>query len=72
MNVTTTFTAKIAGVAVTDGVITIATGGAAGDVDSATPSALKTVTAGQAIEILGGGEGATATKAVLTIEIDTA
>lgn len=57
-----TITAKIATVAVTGGVVTIATAGsAAGDVDSATPSAANVVTAGQAIELLvtGGGAGGT-------------
>lgn len=57
-----TITAKIATVAVTGGVVTIATAGsAAGDVDSATPTAANTVTAGQAIEFLvtGGGAGGT-------------
>lgn len=53
----TTLTAKIGGVNVTNGVITIAfSGSAAGDVDSATPTAANTVTAGQAIEIACGGE----------------
>jgi hypothetical protein len=55
-----TVTAKIAGVGVTNGVVTIATAAsAAGDVDVATPSAAKTVTAGQAIEfvVTGGGAG---------------
>lgn len=55
-----TITASIGGVAVTDGVVTIATAGsAAGDVDSATPSAANSVTAGQAIKfaVAGGGSG---------------
>jgi len=53
----TTLTAEIAGVPVTGGVVTIAySGSAAGDVDQATPSAANTVTAGQAIEIVCGGE----------------
>lgn len=55
-----TITAAIATVDVTDGVVTIATAGsAAGDVDSATPSAANTVTAGQAIRltVTGGGSG---------------
>ena len=53
----TTLTAEIGGVAVTNGVVTIAySGSAAGDVDSATPTGANTVTAGQAIEIVCGGE----------------
>lgn len=45
-------TSKIGGVGITNGVITITqSGSAAGDVDSATPTALNTITAGQAIEI---------------------
>lgn len=55
-----TVTAKIGSTAVTDGVVTIATAGsAAGDIDSATPSAENVVTAGQAINltVTGGGAG---------------
>ena len=55
-----TITANIGAVAVTDGVVTIATAGsAAGDVDSATPSAANAVTAGAAINLVvaGGGSG---------------
>lgn len=55
-----TITAAIAGVDVTDGVLTIATAAsAAGDVDSCSPSAARTVTAGQAIRftVTGGGAG---------------
>lgn len=55
-----TITAKIATVAVTNGALTIATSGsAAGDVDVASPTAARTVTAGQAIElaVAGGGSG---------------
>lgn len=45
-------TAKIGGVAVTGGVVTIATAGsAAGDTDVARPTGARTVSAGQAIEI---------------------
>ena len=58
---------EIATVAVTDGGITIATASsAAGDVDSATPSALNVVTAGQAIEIITDGGSTGARKAVVT------
>lgn len=55
-----TVTASIGGTAVTNGVVTIATAGsAAGDIDSATPTAANTVTAGQAIKlaVAGGGSG---------------
>lgn len=55
-----TITPSIGGVDVTDGAITVAySGSAAGDVDSATPSAANTVTAGQAIKltVAGGGAG---------------
>jgi hypothetical protein len=55
-----TVTASIAGTPVTGGAVTIATAGsAAGDIDSASPSAANTVTAGQAIKlaVAGGGSG---------------
>lgn len=55
-----TVTAKIGSTSVTNGVVTIATAAsAAGDVDSAIPTAANTVTAGQAINLVvaGGGSG---------------
>lgn len=55
-----TITAAIGVTGVTNGVVTIATAGsAAGDVDSATPSAANVVTAGQAVNftVTGGGSG---------------
>jgi copper homeostasis protein CutC len=55
-----TVTAKIGATGITNGVVTIATAGsAAGDVDSATPTAANTVTAGQAVNfvVAGGGSG---------------
>lgn len=55
-----TITASIGGVSVTNGVVTIATAASgAGDVDSATPTAANTVTAGQALKlaVAGGGSG---------------
>lgn len=55
-----TITAKIGSTAITDGAITIATASsAAGDVDSATPSAANAVTAGAAINLVvaGGDSG---------------
>lgn len=63
-------TFELGGVAVTGGAITIAhSGSAAGTVDSATPTALNTVTAGQAIEIVADGASTDAAKAVIIIEI---
>jgi hypothetical protein len=55
-----TVTGKIASTAITDGVVTIATSGsAAGDIDSATPSAANTITAWGAMNfvVTGGGAG---------------
>ena len=55
-----TITAAIGATGITNGVVTIATSGsAAGDIDSATPTALNTVTAGQAVNftVTGGGSG---------------
>jgi hypothetical protein len=55
-----TVTAKIGSTGMTNGVVTIATAAsAAGDVDSATPTAANTVTAGQAMNfvVAGGGSG---------------
>ena len=68
----TTLTAKIGGVSVTNGAMTFATSGsAAGDVQTATPSAANTVTAGQAIEFSSDGASSTAgTHVELTILLD--
>lgn len=55
-----TVTGKIGSTAITNGAVTITqSGSAAGDVDSATPTAANTVTAGQAINfvVAGGGSG---------------
>jgi hypothetical protein len=57
-----TITAAIGVTGVTNGVVTIATASsAAGDIDSATPSAANVVTAGQAVNftVTGGGAGGT-------------
>lgn len=64
-----TLTAKIAGVAVTNGVVTITQSGSAiGDVDVATPSAANTATAGQFVEVLVGGTNTdTDAQAVVTV-----
>ncbi|MCK5606461.1 hypothetical protein KAR91_31455 [Candidatus Pacearchaeota archaeon] len=64
---------EIATVAVTDGGITIANAGsAAGDIDTSAPTAARTVTAGQAIEIITDGGSTDASLAVVTIEITPA
>ena len=63
-------TFKISTVLVTGGAITIAyDGSAAGDVDTCSPTAARTVTAGQAIEILTDGGSTGARKANVLIEI---
>lgn len=67
-----TITAKIGATGVTNGVVTIATAAsAAGDVDSATPTAANTVTAGQAVNftVTGGGAGG-APRIHLAMEIE--
>jgi len=64
-------TLKIGGTAVTGGAITIATvSSAAGDVDSCTPTALNTFTAGQAIEIENSGASDTQQRIVVTLELE--
>lgn len=65
-----TITPRIGGTAMTDGGITIAySGSAAGDVDSSTPSANNSVSAGQAIQIETDGGSTDTSKAVFTIVI---
>lgn len=65
-----TLTVKNGATAITDGVITITqVGSAAGDVDSATPSALNTVAVGDSLSVTVGGSNATATAANVLIEI---
>ena len=65
-----TLTPKIAGVAVTDGAITVAfSGSAAGDVDSSTPTAANTITAGAAIEIETDGASTNTVQCFVTLEI---
>ena len=64
-------TLKIGGTAVTGGVITVAqSGSAAGDVDSATPSAAHTFTQSQAIEIETDGASTNTVEAVVTLELE--
>lgn len=63
-------TFEIGGVAVTDAAITIATAAsAAGDVDQSTPSALNTITAAEAIEVVKDGGSTTTSLGVVTFEI---
>ena len=68
-----TLTTSIGGVPVTDGVVTITqAGSAAGDIDSATPTAAKTVAVGDVIEVtVGGANTDTDAKARVTVTIDT-
>jgi len=65
-----TITLEIGGTPVTGSSITIAqSGSAAGDVDTAAPSAANTVTQGGAIEIITDGGSTDASKAVVLLEI---
>lgn len=64
-------TTEIGGTAVTGGSLTIAnSGSAAGDVDSATPTALNTLTAGQALEIITDGGSTNTVRATFTVELN--
>lgn len=64
---------ELGGTAITGGGITIATASsAAGDVDSATPTALNVVTAGQAIEIITDGGSSTTCECVVTFVVEPA
>lgn len=63
-----TLTLSIGGVAVTGGVVTITSAAsAAGDIDSCTPSAANTVTAGQALKIAATGGSTGAARCHVTI-----
>ena len=64
---------EIGGTVITNSGITIAfTGSAGGDIDSSTPTALNTVTAGQAIEIISdGGTSTSGAHAHVSIVVDT-
>ena len=63
-----TLTASIGGVAITDGAFTITVAGsAAGGVNSCTPTAANTVTAGQAIKIAATGSSGGAARAHITV-----
>jgi hypothetical protein len=62
---------EIGGTAITNGGITITqSGSAAGDVDSSTPTAANTVTAGQAIELITDGASTGTSLAVVTFLMD--
>ncbi len=64
------FDSEIGGTLVTNSAITITqSGSAAGDVDSSTPSAANTVTAGQAIEVISDGLSTTNVDATITLVI---
>ena len=65
-----TLTGKIGASAITNGVITITqAGSAAGDVDSATPSAAKTVAIGDVISFTGGGSSSATGTATVSLLI---
>lgn len=67
-----TLTTKIGATAVTNGLVTITqAGSAAGDVDSATPTALNTVAVGDVISVTVGGLNATASSAEVSFLIET-
>lgn len=67
-----TLTVSINGVNVTSGVVTIASGGAAGEVDSATPSGANTVAKGDVVEItVGDGTNTVASAAMVSMLIET-
>lgn len=62
---------EIAGTPITSGGITITqSGSAAGDVDTATPSAANTITADQPIEIISDGASGNTVNATITFTID--
>lgn len=63
-------TTEIGGTAVTGGTLTIAnSGSAAGDVDTGTPTAANTLTAGQALEIITDGGSTNTVIATFTVEL---
>lgn len=68
-----TLTAKIGATAITTGVLTITqSGSAAGDVDSAVPTALNTVAEGDVVSVTVGGTNATASASKVTFVIQVA
>lgn len=65
-----TITASIGGTAVTGGALTIAqAGSAAGDIDTASPTAANTVTAGQAVALTVAGTNTATSSAMVMVEI---
>jgi len=67
----TLLTAKIGGTAVTGGVVTLpVAGSAAGDVESATPTALNNIAAGGALEIECNGGSDAMGSVCVTVQID--
>lgn len=67
-----TLTGKIGATSITNGLITITqAGSAAGDVDSATPTALNTVAVGDVLSVTVGGTNATASSAEVSFLIET-
>ena len=66
-------TFEIGGVVITNSAITIATASsAAGDVDTSTPTAARTVTAAQPIEIISDGASTNTVRCTVTLEFDVA
>jgi hypothetical protein len=67
-----TLTSRIGATAITDGLVTITqVGSAAGDKDSATPSALNVVAVGDVVSFTVGGSNATASSAEVSFLIET-
>lgn len=66
-------TFEIGGTAITSSAITITqSGSAAGNVDSSTPSAARTVTAAQPVEIISNGGSSGTVRCTVTLELDVA
>lgn len=68
-----TLTCKINGTSITDGALTVAySGSAAGDIDTATPSALNTFTAGQYLQVTTDGASTNTVPVTLMFTIQRA
>jgi hypothetical protein len=65
-------TFEIGGVVITSSAIRIASGSAAGDVDTSTPSAARAVTAAQPVEIISDGASTNTVRCTVTLELDVA
>jgi len=66
-------TFEIGGTAITSSAITIAySGSAAGDVDTSTPTAARTVTAAQPVELISDGASTNTVRCTVTLELDVA